>query len=213
MPEIDPQKSPWSPDGMPDRDGMFASLQTCLTGSSDRIAQIERSVMGLLIGLLFFVVLTNLVSRSLGWALYWADELAVYLMVWAALVGASISVKLRNGVSVRLLHGYLPNAGVRALDLTADCLVLFCALSLLFFSWLWYDPLLLVRSGFDLSAFKHSSFNFIYHEPAVTLAIQKYWLWLIMPITALTMSLHAGSNLAESISGKTQASLQLEDET
>lgn len=158
--------------------------------------------MGGLIAAIFFVVLLNLVSRSMGWAIYWADELAIYLMIWAAMVGASISVKLRTGISVRLMHDYLPPGGRRVVDLLVDALVLLSALCLLGFSWIWYDPFTLISSGFDVAAFKSATFNFIYHEPTVTLQIRKFWLWLIMPGVALSMALHASSNLAQSLAGQ-----------
>jgi len=160
--------------------------------------------MGALIAGIFFVVLLNLVCRSLGWALYWADELAIYLMIWAAMVGASISVKLRTGVSVRLVHDFLPARGLRIIDTLVDVLVLLSAIALLVFSWIWYDPVTLISSGFDISTFKSATFNFIYHEPTVTLQIQKYWLWLIMPLVAVSMTLHASSNLLQSATGQAQ---------
>jgi TRAP-type C4-dicarboxylate transport system permease small subunit len=158
--------------------------------------------MGVLIAGIFFVVLLNLVSRSLGWAIYWADELAIYLMIWAAMVGASISVKLRTGISVRLMNDYLPPGGRRFVDTLVDGLVLLSALCLLVFSWIWYDPLTLIGSGFDAAIFKSRTFNFIYHEPTVTLQIQKFWLWLIMPLVALSMTLHSVANLAQSCAGQ-----------
>ena len=141
-------------------------------------------------------------SRSLGWALYWADELAIYLMIWAVLVGASISVKLRTGIAVRLLHDFLPERGTRLVDMMVDTLVLACALSLLVFSWIWYDPALLIASGFDIGAFKTASYNFIYHEPTVTLGIRKFWLWLIMPVISVTMTIHSVSNLLQALAGE-----------
>jgi len=165
---------------------------------SDRIVRIERPIMGAFITGVFAVILLNLVCRSLGWALYWADELAVYLMIWAAFIGASISVKLRTAVAVQLLNEVLPDGALRFSKNLVDVLVLISALGLLVCSWLWYDPVVLVSKGFDVSAFKSATFNFIYLEPTLTLQIQKFWLWLIMPVVAVTMSLHSASNVIQS---------------
>jgi TRAP-type C4-dicarboxylate transport system permease small subunit len=186
----------------PGRSGALAGMRQAIVSSSDRLVRIERPVMGVLIAGIFCVVLLNLISRSLGWAFYWADELAIYLMIWAAMVGASISVKLRTGISVRLMHDYLPPGGRHLVDTVVDALVLLSALCLLAFSWIWYDPLTLISSGFDTAVFKSTTFNFIYHEPTVTLQIQKFWLWLIMPLVALSMTLHSCSNLAQSFAGQ-----------
>ncbi len=182
-----------------DRGGVIGKS---LIAFSDRIVRIERPVMGLLVAGIFFVVLLNLVCRSLGWALYWADELAIYLMIWAAMVGASISIKLRTGIAVRLLHDWLPQPAVRLVDTLVDVLILLSALCLLVFCWIWYDPVTLIRYGFDVAEFKSSTFNFIYNEPTVTLQIKKFWLWMIMPMIAASMTLHAGANLLQSIFGQ-----------
>jgi len=173
-----------------------------LVGISDRIVRIERPIMGTLIAGVFAVILLNLVCRSLGWALYWADELAIYLMIWAAFIGASISVKLRTAVAVQLLNEVLPASALRFNKNLVDVLVLMSALGLLLCSWLWYDPLMLVNTGFDVHAFKSATFNFIYLEPTLTLQVQKFWLWLIMPVVAITMSLHSASNVIQSIAGQ-----------
>ncbi len=184
----------------PDRGKMHrpAERRTALIRLSDRLVCAERPLVGLLVAALLIIILVNLVGRSLNHAIYWADELAVYLMVWTAMVGASISVRERSGISIRLLRDYLPQAVLAPLRCLVDILILVFAAGLLYLSWIWYDPVLLLRNGFDLAAFKSTSFNFIYHEPAITLQIQKFWLWLIMPAVALTMSIHAMANLIES---------------
>jgi len=170
-----------------------------LSAASGQLVRIERFVMGTLVAAMFCVVLLNTVCRSLGWAIYWADELAVYLMIWSALTGASISIKLRTAIAVNVLSDQLPDGRRNAIGIVVDGLVLLSALCLLGFSWIWYDPVGLARHGFDTSAFKSATFNFIYAEPTITLPVAKAWIWLIMPIFAITATLHACSNLAESV--------------
>lgn len=177
-----------------------ADNKLALINLSNKILRAERPLVGILVAGLFMVILANLLGRSFSQAIYWADELAVYLMIWAAMVGTSISVREHSGISVRLLNDYLPQKACLSLRRLVDFLVLVSATALLCLSWFWFDPLLLLRNGFDISAFKSASFNFIYHEPTITLQIQKFWLWLIMPATAITMSIHAAANLTESIS-------------
>jgi hypothetical protein len=74
-------------------------------------------------------------------------------------------------------------------------------------SWQWYDPVALIKSGFDLDIFRQTTFKFIYSEPTNTLGIGKFWVWLAVPIMAIAMSVHAVANLLEgppeeSVSGK-----------
>lgn len=175
-------------------------LLGCSLGKlSDLIVKLERPFVGLLIGSVFLVVLLNLVTRSLGWALFWADELAIYLMIWAALIGASTSVRLRSGIAVQLLTDYLPVRIDYIIRVFVDCTIFCFGLALIAFCWIWFDPMLLLESNFDIAQFKSNSYNFIYHEPTTTLQIQKFWVWLVVPLIALTISIHGAANFFETL--------------
>ncbi len=65
----------------------------------------------------------------------------------------------------------------------------------------WYDPIGLIRYGFDVEDFAAGTYNFIYQEPTNTLGIRKLWVWIIVPFVSLSMTLHALVNLLEG-SGK-----------
>lgn len=166
---------------------------------SDLIVKLERPLVGLLIGSVFLVILLNLVTRSLGWALFWADEIAIYLMIWAALIGASTSVRLRSGIAVQLLTDYLPARADYVIRVFVDSIIFCFGLTLIAFCWIWFDPILLLESDFNIAQFKSSSYNFIYHEPTTTLQIKKFWIWLVVPIIALNISIHGAANLFETV--------------
>ena len=61
------------------------------------------------------------------------------------------------------------------------------------------EPLALARSGFDVRAFQGETFNFIYAENTSTLGIKKFWVWLILPWFALSLTLHGLVNLLEGL--------------
>ncbi len=151
------------------------------------------------------LILLNVVTRSLDYALYWVDELAIYAMIWMVMIGASMMVRLRKGIAVTLLDGVLAASMRKGLSTMVDLVVFLFAASLIWLSFLWYDPVSLIRFGFDFQAFSAETFNFIYEEPTTTLGIRKYWVWLVMPITAVTMALHALVNLLEKVTGRTAA--------
>jgi TRAP-type C4-dicarboxylate transport system permease small subunit len=157
----------------------------------------EKRLISMLAAALVLLILLNIVTRSFGAAIFWVDELAIYTMIWMALIGASVMVRLRLGIAVTLFSDLLPTGPRRALARGVDALLLGFALALLVLCWQWYDPIGVVRAGFDLDRFAAETFKFIYTEPTSTIGIPKYWVWLAVPLMAVAMSIHAIANLIE----------------
>lgn len=168
-----------------------------LTALSNAILGFEKRLIALLTAVLVLLILLNIVTRSAGAALFWVDELAIYTMVWMALVGASVMVRMRLGIAVTIVTDLLPRGVKRAVARVADAILLVVAVALLILSWIWYDPIGLVRAGFDLDRFALETFKFIYTEPTNTIGIPKFWVWLAVPLMAFAMSVHALANLVE----------------
>lgn len=159
----------------------------------------QRNVVGGLVALTVILILVNVVTRALNVALFWVDELAVDAMIWAFMLGAAATVRTRQGIAITLVSDYL-NPDARAwLSLASDTLVVVFSLSLVAFNWVWFDPLLLSAVDFEIPAFIRASFNFIYKEQTTTLGIAKWWVWLIMPLMAVLMSLYAFANWLDSL--------------
>jgi TRAP-type C4-dicarboxylate transport system permease small subunit len=164
---------------------------------SNAVLRVEKRVVTLLAALLVVLILLNIVTRAVGAALFWADELAIYTMIWMTLIGASAMVRMRSGVAVTLVTDVLPLHIRRIVDRIADAVLLSFAVALLLLCWQWYDPVALIESGFDLDAFAQETFKFVYVEPTSTLAIRKFWVWLAVPLMAAAMTIHAVANLLE----------------
>ena len=143
------------------------------------------------------LILLNIATRSVGKALFWVDELAVYTMIWMVLNGSSVMVRMRLGIAVTLVTDLLPGALKRAVARIADAVLLVLAVALLVLCWLWYDPVALIRAGFDLDRYALETFKFIYTEPTSTIGISKFWVWLAVPAMSIGMSIHALANLVE----------------
>ncbi len=167
-----------------------------LTRISRGVARIEAPVAGLLTVAVFGVLLLNVGSRSLGRPLIWSDELAIHLMIWAALFGASLGLAHRQHIAVSLLPDMLGPRGVAwlALAVAGVLLVFFAILAVLL--WNWCDLPGLYVAG---SAAAHGmvNVNVIWSEPTVTLGMRKVWFWLILPIFCLTGGLHVAAALLE----------------
>ncbi|TFL19057.1 TRAP transporter small permease [Jannaschia formosa] len=141
------------------------------------------------------LILLNVVTRSMGAALYWVDELAIYAMAWMTFLGASAALHFGNSVAITVLTDPLPAPARRVAARIVDVLVLVFALFMLWFCWRWYAPLELARAGFDVMAFQGATFNFIYAEPTTTLGIPKAWVWSVMWLFAGGATLHGFANL------------------
>lgn len=148
------------------------------------------------------LILLNVVTRTAGMALFWVDEAAIYAMIWAVFIGASMQIRLGAAIAVDLVPPLLPAGARRALAVLVAVLVLEFACTLLWLSWIWYDPLGLARVGFDIAAFSGATFNFIYAEPTVTVGVPKFLVWLVVPLVAATMTLHAFANLTDVLAGR-----------
>jgi TRAP-type C4-dicarboxylate transport system permease small subunit len=168
-----------------------------LSRFSNVIVRGEQVLISALVAALVLLILLNIVTRAAGAAIFWVDELAIYTMVWMAFVGASVMLKLRLAVAVTLITDLLPPLQRRITQRLVDLLLLFFATTLLVLCWQWYDPIGLIRSGFDFDAFASETFKFIYTEPTNTIGIQKFWIWLVVPLTAFAMTVHALANLVE----------------
>ena len=158
-------------------------------------ARLELGLAAILAAAVTVLILLNVVTRSLGAALFWVDELAIYAMAWMAFLGASAALHYRQAVAVTILTDALPAQARRVVARLVDLVVLVFALFMLWFCWRWFAPLDLARHGFDVKAFQGATFNFIYAEPTSTLGIPKVWVWAVMWLFALGATLHSLANL------------------
>src|SRR5690554_2870046 len=116
---------------------------------SHRLAAVEKLAAALLIAAVALLILLNVFTRYIGYALYWVDELAIYAMVWSALVAGSLSVHLRTLVSVTLVLDLIKGKARWVLTLVNDLLMLGFGAFLIWLCWIWFSPLQFYQAGFD----------------------------------------------------------------
>jgi TRAP-type C4-dicarboxylate transport system permease small subunit len=161
---------------------------------STTLAQAESfTICGFLLAI-FALLMVNVTSRAAGSPLIWVDELAVFIMIWVALIGASLALAKREHLAVTLLPDFLPVRQKAILAFAIDLLLLAFFMAFALILWRWFDPLTLWRAG-SISAFSRKTFNFIYQEPTVTLGIHKIWFWLILPVFCMSGLIHLGARL------------------
>lgn len=173
-----------------------------LIRASNTLVRLEKVVIAALAAAITLLILLNVGTRAANLALFWVDELAVYSMVWMVLIGSSVMVRERSGIAASLFVDLFNQQGQRAFRLLVDLLVLAFSVTLLILCWYWFDFPALVVAGFDLDSFSENTFNFIYQEPTTTLGIKKYFVWLVVPLMAFSLTLHSLCNLIEDFSNK-----------
>lgn len=160
-------------------------------------ARVEMSASALLAVGVTLLILLNVVTRSLNNALFWVDEAAIYTMVWMTFLGASAAIHYRQQVAITILTDALPEGARRVAAKLVDLAIFIFASAMLYFCWRWYLPLDIARTGFDAMAFQGATFNFIYAEPTSTIGIQKWIIWLVMPLFSLGVFLHSLAHLLD----------------
>jgi len=163
--------------------------------ASLRVARFEAWAAAATVLLIFVLLLVNVASRSFGVPLIWTDELAVNLMAWAAFIGASLGLAHRQHIAVTLVVDLLPTPAARILAVVVDLALLTFVAVLAALVWRWFDPVGLIAAG-SVESFGAATFNFLYQEPTVTLGVQKFWFWLVLPLFCLTSGLHVLAGLA-----------------
>lgn len=162
---------------------------------SEGWAKVELWLAALLALSISLLILLNVATRSIGAALFWVDELAIYAMAWMIFLGASAALHYGHAVAVTILTDAMPPFLKRLIAKCVDLLVLGFAVFMIWFCWRWYAPLELASHGFDAQTFQGATFNFIYAEPTMTLGIPKFWIWMVMWLFALGATLHSLANL------------------
>ena len=164
---------------------------------SAAVSWVERGLLMLLMAAIAVFVLMNVLLRGVGITIAWADEMAVYAMILSGFVGASLMLRARVDPAVLLLHEVAGAAVIRALRLVISVVCVAFGVVLIYTTWLWFDPLGLVRAGFDVADFEMATFNFVYTDVTPIMGVPTYWFYLVMPWFGLTVTIHALANLVE----------------
>lgn len=177
---------------------IIAPAQVLQSLSAGLLAVERLAIMGFMF-LLAGLILLNVVTRYSGIPIYWVDESAVYSVVWLTFVGASAMTRLRLDFAVSMLTERLSERGRKTAKVIATGMVVTFGLSLAAMCWLWMDPVGIARAGFDARAFAGETFNFLYTERTQTLNWPTWMLYLILPIFAVSMTIHGLANLVEDL--------------
>jgi len=164
---------------------------------SEKLLAAERRVVALLMFLLTGAILLNVVTRYSGNPIYWVDEFAVYCMVWLTFFGASVMTRLRLDFAVTMLTARLSARTAAIVRAVATLMVILFGVSLAAMCWVWLDPAGIAAAGFNARDYAAASFNFVYTERTQTLNWPSWVLYMILPVFAVSITVHGLANLME----------------
>lgn len=176
---------------------MTARIGAAVVASSRLVAAWEKIAVTLLSAAIFGLILLNVATRAAGRPLIWVDEAAVYLMVAMCFIGASLTVRQRLDFAVTFVIDRAGRRGRRAIDAGLSAVGLAYAVFLLWCAWMMFDPAGLWLAGFDIARFTAVTMNFVYTEPTQTIGIPRFVVYLVLPVYAAGLAVHAAANLAE----------------
>lgn len=151
-----------------------------LTCASRWLAQLEKLLCSMLIMAFSTLLIINVIARYLFQSpLYFAEELAVYILVWMAFLAISLSIHYDQHVRLTMLVGLLPMRLQRLAYWMTELISLAVLATLLWYAIGW------IRSpsvAFDI---------------AITLDWPKWHFYLIVPIFCATAILHILARLPD----------------
>ncbi len=151
----------------------FPSFLKKVSDAADGIAL--KAVIVLIIAMIVTITL-QILSRTMAQAFTWTEELSRYLLVWSTFLGATLAYKRGLHISVSLFLDKFPK------NIRSSAVIGGTALSILFF-------LIVAWNGFSLMAMQIFQVS-----PALQLPMR--WVYLVIPLTAIIMLVHAASTIA-----------------
>ncbi len=113
--------------------------------------------------------------------LTWNFPLVKLFIPWLAMLSITVAFKHGEHIALEMLLGYLPGAGVRALGIFNQLLVLVFAIALLGYGWTFFvgaTQLMMLSS---------------------TLQVSRQWVAAAVPLAGLILSVHAIAGLAAAL--------------
>ena len=151
-------------------------MGSLLRNLDQKLAKLESWLCIVLLSSLVLLILINIATRTFNLGLYWVDELAIYLMIWMTFFATSLSIHKGLGMQVLFVFEKLPHSIQSRVRKVWSLLILGFWMVLLFYSCRWFNPL---------------ENNFIYQEPTITLSLQKFWVWSVLPVISAFSAFHA----------------------
>lgn len=142
------------------------------------LARIELFICQALIISFASLLLVNVLLRyTLSAPMYFAEELAIYILIWMAFLAISVTIARQDMIALTFVIDHAPPALRRIIDVTVDLIVLCMLAALAWVSWTWLQS------------------TAMQYEQALTLGMPKKPFYSIVPIFFTLATLHTIANV------------------
>jgi len=128
----------------------------------------------------FLVIMFQIATRYLGISVIWTEEVANYSFVWAIFMGASVMVNRREHFNFDFIQRKLQ--GKKRLSLS-----------------IFNDLVLIIFNIFIFLLGIQVTVEFWYYRCVTILEMKMGYIWIVIPIMAVTMILYSLSHLVDHI--------------
>lgn len=141
-------------------------------------ARTTRGVLGAIILFSSLLLFTNVVMRYVFLKpIFWAEELASYLMAWLIFLGAAAVAGGEGHISVNIVTRFLGPRGNRTLAILVNLFCMLFCLALAYYSW---KHTMRVRGALQVTA---------------AMALPMWWAYLALPVGSGLMALRYAARL------------------
>ena len=151
----------------------LASVSAIVGLISSKVAAFERILCAVLISVFTGVLLSNVISRYLfDSPLFFAEELALLLLVWTGYLAVSYSIYRRDQIGMSLLVDKLSARNKQLVAIVVDVIMIVISGMLFWAALTWMQS------------------SSVFFERAVTLNVPKWPFYLIIPLFWALMLIH-----------------------
>ncbi len=131
----------------------------------------NRWVVVLLLGITVVLVIANVFARYVfSYSLTWVEEVSRYLMIWSAMLGCGLALRIGGHIAVETLAGVVPRAAAKVIRATIVAIV---GVTLVALIWLGIEYV-----------------DFAWEQETPVLGLSFGRIYLAIPIGALLMLIH-----------------------
>jgi TRAP-type C4-dicarboxylate transport system permease small subunit len=175
---------------------MLKPLSVRAMAASHGLAKVELLVcQALIVGFAGLLLVNVMMRYLLNAPIYYADELAIYTLIWMAFLAISVTIARGDMIALTFLAELAVPRVRFVLQLCVDLLVLAMCVVLAWTSWQW------LNSGA------------MAYEQALTLGTVKWPFYSIVPIFFTLATLHMVANLLHHLAGGVEGTVSAELET
>lgn len=144
------------------------------------LEKIQLTIGVISLSIFFIAIIIQIVTRHLGIAVIWTEEVANYSFIWSVFMGAAVMVNKKEHFSFDFLSQKLEGKSKSALMIVIDSIVLLFALALFYYG---------------IEAVK----NFWNYNWASLPDMKMGYVWISIPIMGLTMAIYSVSHVINSV--------------